>query len=54
MQATTVPLRTVAHDATDVPVYAAGPMAHLLHSTHEQSYIFHMMKFAACLGQSQC
>ena len=50
MQATTVPLRIVAHDGTDVPIYATGPMAHLFHTTHEQHYIFHAMTHAACLG----
>ena len=51
MQATTVPLRIVAHDATDVPIYATGAMAHLFHTTHEQHYIFHAITYAACLGK---
>ena len=40
-----------AHDGSDVAVYATGPMAHLLHSTHEQHYIFHVMSYAACLDK---
>ena len=51
MQATTVPLRIVVHDATDVPIYATGAMAHLFHTTHEQHYIFHAITYAACLGK---
>ena len=50
MQATTVPLRIVAHDGSDVPIYATGAMAHLFHTTHEQHYIFYAMTYAACLG----
>ena len=48
-QASTVPLRVTSHDGSDVPIYAAGPMAHLFHTTHEQNYIFHVMTYAACL-----
>ena len=48
-QVTAVPTSIVSHDGTDVPIYAAGPMAHLFHSTHEQHYIFYVMTYAACL-----
>uniref|UniRef100_A0A1I8H3N5 alkaline phosphatase n=1 Tax=Macrostomum lignano TaxID=282301 RepID=A0A1I8H3N5_9PLAT len=39
-----------SHGAEDVPVYAAGPSAYLLHSTHEQSYIGHVVMYALCVG----
>jgi len=32
-------------------VFAIGPMAHLFGGTHEQSYIAHVMGYAACIGQ---
>ena len=56
MQDTTVPLGVVSHDGTDVGIYATGPMSHLFHATHEQHYIYHVMAYAACLGdyQSHC
>ncbi|XP_076467438.1 alkaline phosphatase, tissue-nonspecific isozyme-like isoform X2 [Babylonia areolata] len=38
------------HAGEDVAIYARGPMAHLFHGVHEQSYIAHVMAFAACLG----
>lgn len=27
-----------------------GPMAHLFHRVHEQSYVAHVMAYAACIG----
>ncbi|CAH1796020.1 unnamed protein product [Owenia fusiformis] len=48
-----IPMKETGHDLTDVGIYARGPMAHLFHTTHEQNYIFHVMKFAACLGDSK-
>lgn len=27
-----------------------GPMAHLFHRVHEQSYVAHVMGYAACIG----
>ena len=38
------------HAGQDVPIYAIGPMSHLFHSTHEQSYIAHVIRYAACMG----
>ncbi|KAK7023359.1 hypothetical protein SK128_005255 [Halocaridina rubra] len=38
------------HSGDDVAAYATGPMSHLLHSLHEQSYIAHVMGLAACIG----
>ena len=37
------------HGGEDVPVYAIGPQAHLVSGVHEQSYLAHLMAFAACL-----
>lgn len=34
-------------------MFAIGPMAHLFGGTHEQSYIAHVMSFAACVGNYQ-
>ncbi|XP_069106554.1 alkaline phosphatase, tissue-nonspecific isozyme-like [Argopecten irradians] len=49
-QGSAVPLYSETHSGEDVPVYANGPMAHLLTGTHEQSYIPHVMAFASCVG----
>ncbi|KAG0711114.1 Alkaline phosphatase, tissue-nonspecific isozyme [Chionoecetes opilio] len=38
------------HGGEDVAVYANGPMAHLFHRVHEQSYVAHVMGYAACIG----
>ncbi|CAL4117468.1 unnamed protein product, partial [Meganyctiphanes norvegica] len=41
---------TETHSGDDVAVYATGPMSHLFHRVHEQSYVAHAMGFAACIG----
>ncbi|CAB1443495.1 unnamed protein product [Pleuronectes platessa] len=33
----------------DVAIFAKGPMSHLFHGVQEQSYIAHVMAYAACL-----
>ena len=38
------------HGGDDVAIYARGPMAHLFHATHEQTYIAHVMAYSACIG----
>lgn len=38
------------HGGEDVAVYAHGPMAHLFHRVHEQSYVAHVMAYSACIG----
>jgi len=38
-----------SHSAEDVPIFARGPMAHLLTGVHEESYIGQVMKFATCV-----
>ena len=36
-------------------IYATGPMSHLFHSVHEQNYIAHVVRYAACLDEySDC
>ncbi|MBC53222.1 MAG: alkaline phosphatase [Gammaproteobacteria bacterium] len=41
-----VPLESEGHAGEDVAIYARGPWAHLIHSTHEQHYIYHVMRHA--------
>lgn len=40
-----------AHGGEDVPVYAAGPHAHLFTGVYEQSTIPYIIKYAACIGR---
>ncbi len=44
-----VPADAETHGGGDVPVYATGPMAHLLTGVFEQNYIFHVMEAAGNL-----
>lgn len=39
------------HSGVDVTVHAMGPFAHLFHRTHEQSYVAHVISFAARIGR---
>ncbi|KAK7023361.1 hypothetical protein SK128_005257 [Halocaridina rubra] len=41
------------HGGEDVAAFALGPMAHLFHRVHEQSYVAHVMGYAACIGPYQ-
>lgn len=53
----TIPQIWGNHDATDVPLYAKGPMANVLFSgSMDQTYIAHAIAFALCLFQyeSRC
>ncbi|XP_014253000.1 alkaline phosphatase, tissue-nonspecific isozyme-like [Cimex lectularius] len=38
------------HGGGDVNVYATGPMAHLFHSVHEQTYVARVIAYAAKIG----
>merc|ERR1712215_461517 len=49
-QDSAAPLSSETHGGDDVGIWAAGPMAHLFHGVHEQSYIGHVMSYAACIG----
>ena len=50
LQASAAPVGSETHAGDDVGIWAAGPMAHLFHGVHEQSYIGHVMCYAACIG----
>ncbi|MDO9475974.1 MAG: alkaline phosphatase [Pseudohongiella sp.] len=41
-----IPLESEGHTGEDVAIYARGPWSHLFHSTHEQHYIYHVMRHA--------
>jgi hypothetical protein len=48
----TIPMVWGNHDATDVPLYAEGPLSNILFSgTLDQSYVAHAIAFAMCLFQ---
>ena len=36
------PLDSETHGGDDVGIWAVGPMSHLIHGTHQQSYIAHV------------
>ncbi|KAM4740048.1 uncharacterized protein FYW61_004305 [Anableps anableps] len=48
-QQTPVPLDSETHGTEDVAIFAKGPMSHLFHGVQEQSYIPHVMAYAACI-----
>ncbi|NXI61183.1 PPBI1 phosphatase, partial [Anseranas semipalmata] len=48
-QQAAVPLDVETHSGEDVVVLAQGPMGHLFHGVQEQTYIAHVMAYAACL-----
>ncbi|GAB0092953.1 Alkaline phosphatase [Sergentomyia squamirostris] len=39
------------HGGVDVAVHAIGPMAHLFHCVHENSYVAHVISYAARIGR---
>lgn len=39
------------HGGSDVTIHAIGPMAHLFHRVHEQSYVAHVISYAARIGR---
>ncbi|KAI6063049.1 Intestinal-type alkaline phosphatase-like isoform X2 [Aix galericulata] len=49
MQESAVPLSSESHGGEDVAIMAKGPMAHLFRGVQEQTYIAHVMAYAACL-----
>uniref|UniRef100_A0A8D2BM92 alkaline phosphatase n=1 Tax=Sus scrofa TaxID=9823 RepID=A0A8D2BM92_PIG len=49
VQQAAVPLGGETHGGEDVAVFARGPWAHLVHGVQEQSFVAHVMAFAACL-----
>ncbi|XP_065495911.1 intestinal-type alkaline phosphatase-like [Caloenas nicobarica] len=48
-QQAAVPLKSESHGGEDVAILAKGPMAYLFHGVQEQTYIAHVMAYAACL-----
>ena len=50
-QQSLVPMRAETHGGEDVPIYAAGPWAHLFQGTVDQQYIFHVMNHAGRIKQ---
>ncbi|XP_022104253.1 alkaline phosphatase, tissue-nonspecific isozyme-like isoform X2 [Acanthaster planci] len=48
-----VPLGSETHGGEDVAIYANGPMSHLFHGVHEQNYMAHVVRYAACLGDKK-
>jgi alkaline phosphatase len=46
LQEATVPLASETHAGEDVPIYARGPRAYLVHGSMEQNWIFHVMRHA--------
>ncbi|NXA05615.1 PPBI phosphatase, partial [Sapayoa aenigma] len=49
LQQAAVPLSSETHGGEDVAILAKGPMAHLFHGVQEQTYVAHVMAYAACL-----
>lgn len=43
-QQSAVPLHVETHGGEDVTIMTNGPMSHLIHGVHEQSYIAYMMR----------
>ncbi|XP_059081401.1 alkaline phosphatase 4-like isoform X2 [Tigriopus californicus] len=43
--------KSETHGGDDVAIFAQGPWSHLFHTTHEQSYIAHVMAFSSCVGR---
>nr|XP_020751682.1 intestinal-type alkaline phosphatase-like [Odocoileus virginianus texanus] len=48
-QQAAVPLGSETHAGEDVAVFARGPWAHLMHGVQEQTFVAHVMAFAACV-----
>nr|XP_039258402.1 alkaline phosphatase-like [Styela clava] len=53
LQQSAIPLDSETHGGEDVAIFASGPMAHLFHGVHEQSYIAYVMRYASCVGPDQ-
>ncbi|KAK3880214.1 hypothetical protein Pcinc_015283 [Petrolisthes cinctipes] len=48
--ATAVPRDSSTHAGEDVILYARGPQAHLFSGIHENAFIPHTLRYAACVG----
>ncbi|XP_067850734.1 alkaline phosphatase, tissue-nonspecific isozyme-like [Heptranchias perlo] len=49
-QQAAVPLKQETHSGEDVVVYAKGPWSHLFRGTNDQTFICHVLAYAACIG----
>jgi len=52
IQQSAVPKDSATHAGEDVMIFARGPMSHLYHGVHEQSYIPHVVRYASCVGDN--
>ena len=50
MYQSAVPVASETHSGEDVPIFASGPMSHLINGVQEQNYVAHVMQYAACVG----
>lgn len=48
-----VPYEDETHGGEDVAVYTNGPWSHLFVGNYEESYIFHAIMYASCLGDNK-
>ena len=48
-----IPRYEESHASDDVGLWAQGPLAFMFHTTHEQSYIGHVLAFTLCAGPYQ-
>lgn len=48
-----VPYEDETHGGEDVAVYANGPWSHLFVGNYEESYIFHAIMYASCMGDNK-
>ena len=46
-------MKDETHGGEDVAIYAKGPMAHLFHGSHEETFIAHVILYASCVGPNQ-
>lgn len=53
LQEATVPLGSETHAGEDVPIYASGPLSHLVRGSMEQNWIFHVMREAFGFGNDR-
>ena len=53
VQMSTFYLDSETHGGDDVSAYAIGPQAHLVTGVHEQSYLAHVVAYAACLRKDR-
>nr|XP_002129634.1 alkaline phosphatase-like [Ciona intestinalis] len=53
LQQSGVPLYSESHGGEDVAILARGPMSHLFHGVHQQSYVAHVMRYASCVGENK-